>query len=230
MGSAAEKVEAVGDREAILAAQVLAGVLQVDRGLEAGEILVDDQIDHAGDRVRTPGGRSAAGHHVHALDQGIGNGVEVHAILHAGPDFALAVDQDQGAGDAQIAQVDAADAHGAGIAGIALGAILGALGGAHHGELAQRLPDIGICGLLKLPGVDHGNRRRRRVSGDGNARGRNDHRLEACSTCLLIGGVLRNDGWRRGGLRRIRLRQRGSGRKSQHANAGHKMGTDLSGP
>ena len=86
-----------------------------------------------------------------------------------GPDFALAVDQDQGAGDAQVAQIDAADAHGARVAGVAIGAILGALGGAHHGELAQRLPDIRIRGLLKLPGVDNGNRRRRGVTGDGNA-------------------------------------------------------------
>ena len=44
--------------------------LSCDVAFQAVEILVDDEVDHAGDGVRTPGGRGAAGHHVDALDQG----------------------------------------------------------------------------------------------------------------------------------------------------------------
>ena len=79
MAAAAEHVKAVGDREAVAAAGVLPGILQVDRGLQAGEVLVDDQVDDAGDSVRTPGGRGAAGHNVNALNQGAGNNAEVDA-------------------------------------------------------------------------------------------------------------------------------------------------------
>ena len=74
--------------------------------LEAIEILVEDEIDHAGHGVRAPGGRSAAGHHIDALDEGGRQGGDVHAAGEVGLHHALAVEQHQGSGDAQIAQIE----------------------------------------------------------------------------------------------------------------------------
>ena len=110
MAAAAEHVEAVGHREAIAAAGVLPGILQVDRGFQTGKILVDDQVDDAGNSVRAPGSRGAASHNVNALNQGAGNDAEVDARGKRGIDDALAIEQNQVAGGAEVAQIDARDA------------------------------------------------------------------------------------------------------------------------
>src|SRR5690606_33948262 len=63
--------------------------------LEAGEVLVEDEVHHAADGVGTVGGRGATRHHFHALDQRLRNGVHVDAATHGGAHGTLAVDQHQ---------------------------------------------------------------------------------------------------------------------------------------
>ena len=68
MAAAAEHVGAREDLRFELAVIVLVGVAEAQIALDAGEGLVDDEVDDAGHRVGAPGGRGAAGHDVDALD------------------------------------------------------------------------------------------------------------------------------------------------------------------
>src|SRR3546814_3287586 len=71
------------------------------------EVLAQDQVDHAADRVGAVDRRGAVGEHFDALDSGQRDGVEVGT--GAGGERrlrgAVAVDQDQGALAAEAAQV-----------------------------------------------------------------------------------------------------------------------------
>jgi hypothetical protein len=66
MTAAAEQVGA-GRRAEIVAHGVgIGGNAAVDVGLEAGEFLVQDEVDHAGHRVGAVNGRRTTGDDVHA--------------------------------------------------------------------------------------------------------------------------------------------------------------------
>ena len=122
MAAAAQYVATPGGLEVHGAAEIVVGVAAFDGGLQAGEILVEDEVDHAGHRVRAPGRRGAAGHDVHALDDRRRQGGGVHAAAEVGRRHALAVEQDQRAGDAKVAQVEKVDARRAGRAAALRGA------------------------------------------------------------------------------------------------------------
>ena len=70
--------------------------------------LLGDDVDHAGDRIGAVDGRSAVLEHFHALDQRHRNHVQIDRAVGAGAavDDAAAIEQHQGAVDAQPAQVD----------------------------------------------------------------------------------------------------------------------------
>jgi hypothetical protein len=51
----------------------------LDVGFEAGEILVEDQVDHAAHGIGAIGCRSAAGHHIDSLYQARRDGGEIDA-------------------------------------------------------------------------------------------------------------------------------------------------------
>src|SRR6185437_9615731 len=94
-------VEAAGQREAVALAVTVAGDALVDAEFGALVILAQLEVDHAADGVGAVHGGGALGQHVDALDHALRNHVDVR-VGHA-----LAVDQHQGALDAQTAQRDA---------------------------------------------------------------------------------------------------------------------------
>src|SRR5690606_21948171 len=83
---------------------------EVDVGLRAVKAGTGDDVDHAGDRVRTVDRGSAVLEDVDALDR---RGRDLAQVLEAGGvgTQATAVDQDQGARGTQVAQVDVVAAH-----------------------------------------------------------------------------------------------------------------------
>ena len=110
MAAVAGEIGAVGQFGLDLAMVVLPGIAAFQIGGQSVEVLVQDDVDHAGHRVRTPGRRGAAGHDIDALDQAGRHGGQIDAAGDAGGDHALAVEQDQGAQHAQLAQIDHVDA------------------------------------------------------------------------------------------------------------------------
>jgi hypothetical protein len=105
---------------------LLLGIAVDDVASQAAEAPVDDKIDHAGHGVGAPLRAGAAGHHIHAFDDAGGKSRKIDAadgwrpvgIGVRGHDT-LAVEQNQGAHHAQIAQIDGVEA------GVALGRIAG---------------------------------------------------------------------------------------------------------
>ncbi|MNI37495.1 hypothetical protein D3C73_915880 [compost metagenome] len=84
----------------------LAVLALVEVRFGAVEVLLGDDVHHAGDGVRAVDGRSAVLQDVDALDHRGRNGVQVDAAVQTGGP-ATAVDQHQGALGAQVAQADA---------------------------------------------------------------------------------------------------------------------------
>ena len=126
-------------------------------GLEAGEILVQHQVDHAGHGIGAPGGRSAAGHHIHALDQSNGQGGEVDAAAQqVGGHHTLAIEQHQGAVDAQIAQADGIQPRIALADIYAVAAIVQRRRGAGRGQFADQVTDVDLGVALDLFQADLG--------------------------------------------------------------------------
>src|SRR5690606_36426319 len=74
--------------------------------LDAFEVVLQDEVDHAGDGVSAVHGRGAAGDGVDALDQGQRDGVGVDHAFEVERHHAAAVDQHQRTVGAQAAQVD----------------------------------------------------------------------------------------------------------------------------
>jgi hypothetical protein len=136
--------------------------------LEADKILVDHEIDHTGNRVGAPGGRSAAGHHIHALDHGAGQGRDVHTTGQVRVHDALAVEQNQSAVDTEIAQIEQVRARRA-RRGRALRDAERSRRGVDHGQLPHVIGDIGVGVGVNLLRIHHRHRRGRRETTDRNA-------------------------------------------------------------
>ncbi len=139
----------VGGRTAVLLVVV---ELVVAFDLNALEVVVHDEVDHAGHGVRAVDGRCAAGQDFDALDQRgrdlvqVGRGVAWGACRQA-----AAVDQHQGAAGAEVTQVDG---RGAG------GAVrdLAALVGERLGQVVDQAFDGTHAFELDVLGADHGHR------------------------------------------------------------------------
>ncbi len=131
------------DRRLLVVAVLAEAVLDV--ALDAFQLVVEDEVDHAGDGVRAVGGRSAARHDVDPVDQ-VGRDVrKVGLAARAERHEAAAVQQDQGASRAQGAQVDRGGAAAA--AGVALG-LARSRGGLERRDFVQRLGDVDLGALL----------------------------------------------------------------------------------
>ena len=106
VGPAARRREARRTRQRrhdrVLVVMIVEIVIGVE--LQPFEIFLQDEVDHARDRVRSIDRRGTAGQHVDALQQRCRDDARVLAVLRA---QALAVDQHQRALEAQAAQLDA---------------------------------------------------------------------------------------------------------------------------
>jgi hypothetical protein len=96
MTAAAKYVAAPGKLARKVTIETVIGVAGLEVRFEAVEILVKHEVDHAGHGVRTPGGRGAAGHDIHALNEGGRQGANIHAAADIRGNHALTVEQDQG--------------------------------------------------------------------------------------------------------------------------------------
>ena len=130
---------------------------------------LQDEVDDAGDGVRTVHRRVAAGDDVDALDQVVRDGVDVgrHGVVeNVGGDVAAAVDQHQGADRAEAAKVEQVEA---GDADAEARVLLGE-GAAQLRQLVERVADVGLPLLEELLAADRGDRNRAiRGSGGGCA-------------------------------------------------------------
>ena len=153
--------------------------------LHTGEVLVENEVGHAGDGVGTVHGRGAAGDHVNAGNQRLGENGDVDRAVLAGDRHAHAVEQHQGAVGAEVAQVqERAAAVTTGVARVAAGrAVL------EDGQLVQAVHQVGGGGFQQLLRADHGQRGRRRGGILQNARTGDGHRFGGTfSNGLRIGG------------------------------------------
>ena len=116
VAAAVGEVLAVHRRDVLVAAEAVSARRRPGRGSGSRHSLAQDEVDDAGDGVRTVNRRVAAGDDVDALDQVVRDRVDVgrHGIVEdVGGDVAAAVDQHQGAlraEAAKIEQVEAGDA------------------------------------------------------------------------------------------------------------------------
>ena len=110
-GATAAIVEAGADRAVHL---VTGAVATLGQGVLAAHFeafdLLETEVHNASQRVRTVHGRGAAGHDVDGLDQELRDGVEVDHLVGVERDPAAAVDQHQGTGRAEAAQVESGSA------------------------------------------------------------------------------------------------------------------------
>src|SRR5207247_3890127 len=118
-----------------------------------------DDVDHAGDGVGSVDGRGAVLEDFDALDRLGGDGVQVDRGGSAEPagHHAPSVDQDQGAGDAEAAQVDLGGA--VGVVVDAAGVDLEVGGVALLGQGLQVVADGQLAALLELQAGDDRHRR-----------------------------------------------------------------------
>src|SRR5690606_23057804 len=134
----------------------------------AGEVRAQDDVDHAGDGVRTVDGRGAVLEHVDALHRVQRDGAQVgeHLLAVVGQAIgghAPAVQQDQGAAGAEAAQRDAGAAAGeAGAEGVGDGA------GTGGGQRLQVFGDVVLAGAVDFLAGDDLHRRGRLGVGAGN--------------------------------------------------------------
>src|SRR5262249_42196930 len=113
VGLAAGEGGAPGARDLVVDVVLVLGLAVQHRAGEAFHAVLQDEVHHAGHGVGAVGGGRPAGHHVDVVDQGGGDLVGVDGAGGGDGHVALAVDQHQGAGHAQAAQVDVGLAGGA---------------------------------------------------------------------------------------------------------------------
>ena len=165
--------------------------------LQALEILLEDEVDDACNGIRTVNGRCAAARqNFDALDQRRRDSGEVHRVAtgHA-RDVTTAVDEHEGAVDAEIAQVDRRDAGARRIEGVGGAAV----GRRTEGRVLEELVlDVDDTRLLNRRGRDHLNGSDRDIRTRLDARSGHDDGF----AFLSLVGVLRL-------LRKCRRRQQG---------------------
>ena len=173
-------IETAGDAhvEGLAAAFAGGAHAHVDRG--AIHLLLQDEVDHAGDRVRAVDRRGAAGQHFDALDhpdRNVGDIGEVAAALEGHREIgdAAAIDQHQGVVGAEAAQVDLLRAGGkvgaaGGLLALGLTAVLG--------HRPQHVRHAGEAAGLDLLGGDDGDRGRALHLRARNARAGDLHRIQ----------------------------------------------------
>lgn len=155
-------------------AVVVGGLPGLGARLEAYEIVIQADVDHAADRTGPPCRGGTAGHHVDAFDDDRRDRVQV---VVAGD--AATVLQHQGARDAQAAQIDRR------VAGTGIGAGgLRRTGRAELRQVIERGADVGARIELQLFGGDRQGRRRRHEVGAVDARGGDADRGEIADLAI----------------------------------------------
>jgi len=154
-----EAADARGQRTAAGIAVAVAGHAIGRLGDGAGEVVAQDDVDHAGDGIRAIDGRGAVLQHLHPLDRVHRDHAEVgeHLLAIVGQAVgrhAAAIEQHQGRCRAEAAQRDAGAA-----AGEAGAEALGDGAGAVAGQGLQVLADGGLAGAVDLLAGDHLHRR-----------------------------------------------------------------------
>ncbi|MGC4113519.1 MAG: hypothetical protein QM765_02400 [Myxococcales bacterium] len=141
--------------------------------LGARPVLAGDDVDHAADGVGAVDGRGAVLEDLDPLDGGHGDGVQVDGGVGAGAarDEAAAVDEHEGAGRAEAAQVDAGRA-------VAAVVVLGVDGVGLRGQRLEDVADRRAAGAGDLLAGHHGDRSRRVEVGAVDARTGDDDLLD----------------------------------------------------
>ena len=170
-----------GQRHVVVVAVAPFGGAHVHLALDAGELLVQHDVDRAGDGVRAIGRRSAAGDHVGALDQAAGNEVEVDRAFTGDRREAAVVDQHQVAVNAQTAQVHdlRADVEAA------PAVIGGGVAGLEGRQLADRGTQVGDVQLFEGRGIELRDRRGGAEAGADQARTGDHDLLQLVNRCAL---------------------------------------------
>jgi hypothetical protein len=173
VAATAQDLGPAGDAELVAIAVAVGGDAGVGFDLQAGELLVDDEVHDAGHGVRAVDRRGAARDDVDARDQHLRDRVDVDGAVGVGRRQAMAVHQHQRALGAEAAQ-------GQDVLSLVAGAV------ARTGrdrraledrQLVQTVRQAAGRRLLDLFGRDH-RHRRRRVGGDrGDARAGHGDRL-----------------------------------------------------
>lgn len=177
---------------------------------DALEVLLEHEVDHAGDAIGAIDGGSAAGEHVDPIDQVFGNGVNVYRLrTFEARDMAAAVNQHQRAIDTQIAQVEQVET-GRADAGAIARVVARRRRANQRGQAGEEVGEVGGAGLLQeLRAERYGRAGGRVVRRAAQARsGHHDFRLGRFG-CTVFGRRL----WRL-------LRKRGSGSQQGGSNGG----------
>ena len=184
MALAARERRAGGDVVLPVFAVPVGGLAVFERRLEAGVVLVQDEVDHPADGVRAVGGRRPAGHDLDPLDQRLREGVGVDLPGRGRNHRALPVEQDQRPAGSERPKVERADPGGA-VAERARRIGRRDRAG-HRGQRVDEICDIGRgrCGdFLRPQDVD---RRRRVKAVAGDARAGHHHLLQIGASCGFV--------------------------------------------
>ena len=151
VAAAVVEVVADGDVAEVVGAAAVGGVAVLQLEALALEVAALDEVDHARHRVGAVQGRRAAGDDVDPVQRLGRDGVHVHrAAAGAAADLAVAVDQHQGAGGAQVAQADLLDA----LVADGVGGGAAVVADAHLRGALQQVDHVGEAGELDVAAVD----------------------------------------------------------------------------
>ncbi len=156
--------------QALVVAATLFGGAGADIDPDAVIGFLQDDVDHAGDRIGAVHRRGAPGQHFDPVDQRAGDVGQVDYVDRAFVGqrvvrLPAAVDQHQGTVGAEAAQVDGVGSRGEGVAEILALHVAGILG-----QRAERLERAAVALRLDLLLGDHGNRGWTFHAGAGDAR------------------------------------------------------------
>ncbi|MNS72233.1 hypothetical protein D3C72_1056350 [compost metagenome] len=163
---------------ALVVTTTLLGAAGTHVDVHAVEAVLEDDVDHAGDRIGAVHRRCACGQHLDALDQRTGDVGQVDHVHRALVGqwivgLAAAVDQHQRAVRAQATQVDGVRRRGEGIAEVLALHVAGVFS-----ERAQRIECVAVALRIDLLAADHRDRRWPLDAGTRDARAGDLHFLQ----------------------------------------------------
>jgi hypothetical protein len=105
---AAAATEGISRREVRLGRPVVAVgcYTAAELAFDPDKVFIEDEVHHARQRIGAIGRRRAAGHHIHAADEVLRKDVGVDGAIQVGRYDAMAVQEREGAGRAEAAQVE----------------------------------------------------------------------------------------------------------------------------
>ena len=164
----------------------------IDVVLYAVEVLVEHEIDHAGHGIGAINRRSASGHDIDPAHQHLWQHIDIDGAVGVGRRNAMAVEQDQGALGAEIAQVQ----HIAVAIGARGSGVIGPAGADENRQFVQGVRNIGRRGRLKFGRGDDGDWGWRIDRVGDNARAGDNHGLDAFRVLGSCGGCERESACR----------------------------------